>query len=1377
MTWLTRLARAVLWGLLIAGLLLGMAWACLHFWIVPRISEFRPALESLARQSLGVPVRIGVLSARSTGWIPSFELREIELLDKQGRPALLLPKVVVAISLRSVLQLRLDQLVLDTPELDVRLNADGRWQVAGLDWPQTPQGDSTAADWLFSQREVVIRGGTLHWHDESNRHFVVPGPGAAAADTALSLRDVDVVMRNSARRHDLRLDATPPPGWGDRFVVMGKFRRSLLSVHAGRWRDWSGQAYALFPHIDMAQLHMRAQPHVPTTLTSGLDLTQGQGALRLWTDVDKGQWRGGVADVALKALHLRLGPQSPAWVLQHLTGRLGVQVRPDGFLVSTRGLAFVTDQGLVWPGGNLALDYTHAQGLRAAKGHLQADQLDLQALRELTLRWPAAQALHPALQTHEVAGRVSSLQMRWQGHGFPPEKYDLQASVQGLNWLPQAPVTTALPPSFSPAMPGVRGADLKVDMNEATGRLTLQMDKGSALWFPGVLSPAEVPVHSVQARLRWERETHAQGTHWRVPQWHLKLANADLQGEWHGQWQALPGGAGPGVLDLQGSITRADVTAAHRYLPLSLPESVRHYVRDALVKGQYSDVKVKVQGNLSKLPFAHPEEGEFRFSGRLKDVSYDMMPASFMSKGAVPWPRLQGLQGQLTFDRLGMKLTDATARTGDASNGFVLSAPMTEIADMAHQPLLQVSAESRASAPQVLNLIRQSPLNAMLSGVLQEAQGTGPLQTRFKLNVPLLTPESTQVQGSVQFNGNDLRITSATPWLEKIQGTLQFHEGGFGVNKLQAQMLGGPVQIEGGLRATGSHAGAAAASGTVAASGAEPAVLFHAQGRVSATALRAAREFFPIDGLAQHAGGSTAYSARLGWQQGQPDLSLQSTLEGLSLQLPAPLGKTTNSAMPLSIRIQPQGDPPGLQDQIQVTLGDVARVHYVRDVSGATPRVLRGSLSLGVAGEKLPTLSETGVTANVVMDRLSLDEWRDLVPALASSTSPGHPAAAWSAYLPTRIGLKANTLTAEDRTLHQVVAGGTRDGSQWQANIDAQELSGYFTFRPSLNNPPGQLFARLSRLNLPPSSAAEVETLLETPSAKLPALDIVVDELELRGKKLGRIEIEAINTDTPAPYSPNTAEWQLKKFNIQLPEGSLRSTGRWLAAREGSPLRKTEMNFVLDVNDAGALLTRLGTPDALRNGTGKLEGTVSWQGSPLSLHYPSMNGHFEVNMGKGQFLKADAGAAKLLGVLSLQALPRRLLLDFRDVFSDGFAFDSVHGDVTIVHGMASTRNLQIKGVNAVVQLDGSANLAQETQRLRAVILPVVDAGTASLLAGLALNPMVGLTTFLAQWLLQNPLSQASTQEFMIDGSWTDPRVTRIDKRATPGPSSGPASSP
>jgi uncharacterized protein YhdP len=162
-------------------------------------------------------------------------------------------------------------------------------------------------------------------------------------------------------------------------------------------------------------------------------------------------------------------------------------------------------------------------------------------------------------------------------------------------------------------------------------------------------------------------------------------------------------------------------------------------------------------------------------------------------------------------------------------------------------------------------------------------------------------------------------------------------------------------------------------------------------------------------------------------------------------------------------------------------------------------------------------------------------------------------------------------------------------------------------------------------------------------------------------------------------------------------------------------------------------------------------------------------------MGRGQFLKADAGAAKLLGVLSLQALPRRLLLDFRDVFSEGFAFDTVQGDVRIAKGIATTRNLQIKGVNAVVQMDGSADIAKETQQLRVLILPELDAGTASLVAGIAVNPVVGLTSFLAQLLLKNPLAKASVQTFAVDGSWYDPRVTRVDTppavhAATPGAS-------
>ena len=129
-------------------------------------------------------------------------------------------------------------------------------------------------------------------------------------------------------------------------------------------------------------------------------------------------------------------------------------------------------------------------------------------------------------------------------------------------------------------------------------------------------------------------------------------------------------------------------------------------------------------------------------------------------------------------------------------------------------------------------------------------------------------------------------------------------------------------------------------------------------------------------------------------------------------------------------------------------------------------------------------------------------------------------------------------------------------------------------------------------------------------------------------------------------------------------------------------------------------------------------------------------------------------------MLSLQSLPRRLALDFRDVFSDGFAFDFVRGDVAIADGIARTDNLQMKGVSATVRMEGQADIARETQLLKVVVVPEINAGSASLLAS-AVNPVVGITTFLAQILLRRPLIDATTQEFQIDGTWVDPRVTRI----------------
>ena len=79
-------------------------------------------------------------------------------------------------------------------------------------------------------------------------------------------------------------------------------------------------------------------------------------------------------------------------------------------------------------------------------------------------------------------------------------------------------------------------------------------------------------------------------------------------------------------------------------------------------------------------------------------------------------------------------------------------------------------------------------------------------------------------------------------------------------------------------------------------------------------------------------------------------------------------------------------------------------------------------------------------------------------------------------------------------------------------------------------------------------------------------------------------------------------------------------------------------------------------------------------------------------------------------------------------------------------------------------MEGRASIADETQNLKVVVVPEIDAGTASLIAT-AINPVVGLGTFLAQRFLRRPLMEAATQEFQIDGSWDEPTITKIDRRA------------
>jgi uncharacterized protein (TIGR02099 family) len=1314
--------------LLAAWLVFGLAWAALHLFIVPRIGELRPELEARATQALGVPVRIGAISARSGGLIPSFELTDVRLLDAAGVTALHLPRVLAALSPSSLLRLGFEQLYIDQPRLQVRRTADGRLLVAGLDLSQDAGDGDAASDWFFSQTEFVIHQGQVEWRDELR------------GESPLTLEQVDFVARNGARTHALRLDASPPPAWGRRFTLLAQFRQPLLSTHAGRWRSWEGQVHAAFEQVDLSQLRRHAK--------LGVDVLQGHGAVRAWVDVAHGQVSGATADVALAGVRLVPAPGRAVLTLPVLTGRLAGKRLAGGFEVSSHDLKFETDDGLRWPGGNVRLSHVDGGSAVPVRGELQADQLDLEALARIAERLPLQPRLQKALASYAPQGLVERVQASWQGPLEAPLRLEARGRVTRLAVAAQAATDGA--DAAVLGRPGVRGATVDFELTQAGGRASVSLQDGQ-LEFPGLFEEPVLPFAQLSGDVQWQQE----GGQLSVQVPNLKFSNADAQGEAQLKWQSAA--AGPGVLDLQGSMGRADGARVHRYLPQVLDRATRHYVRDAVPRGRVSAGRFRVKGDLRNFPFVDPRQGEFSIAAQVREADFAYVPASIQASGEKPWPALTHVNGDLLIERASLQLRHVSARVAN-TKGLHVTRAEGGIADFLHQPSVTVSAEARGPLDEMLGaLIRKSPLAALTGPVLAQASGTGSADYQFKLALPLAAPDKATVQGKVELAGNELQLGPDIPRLSRARGTVYFSESGFAVSAGRARALGGDLRAEGGTihvpNSPGAHANA-------------PAQL-RVQGTATADGLRQARELGALARLARRASGSTPYTVVLGLRRGMAELQVQSNLQGLALGLPAPLNKGASAALPLrlDVRALPESAaaPGMLLDQLSLELGRLASAQYVRDVSQAATRVLRGTVSVGLAAGEVVPMPAQGVVARAQFEQLDIDDWRAILEPPTGTGGLALPKdAAQTAdalYLPTSLALQAREVVLDGRRINQVVAGGTRTGSTWRANLEANELSGYLEYRPSAGSDTGRLYARLARLVLAPSAVRDVESLLDEPPVSIPALDIVVGDLELRGKRLGRVEVEAVNR--------NARDWRLNKFNVIVPEALFTATGNWAYPDEsgarGRTRRRTSMNFKLELRDAGELLNRLGMPGVIRKGVGKMEGQVAWSGSPLALDYPTLGGAFNVNVEAGQFLKADPGMAKLLGVLSLQALPRRLTLDFRDVFSEGFAFDFVRGDIHIGQGIASTNNLQMKGVNAAVLMDGRADIAKETQDLKVVVVPEINAGTASLIATW-INPTVGLGSFLAQLLLRTPLIASNTQEFHIDGSWSEPRVTQASTK-------------
>lgn len=780
----------------------------------------------------------------------------------------------------------------------------------------------------------------------------------------------------------------------------------------------------------------------------------------------------------------------------------------------------------------------------------------------------------------------------------------------------------------------------------------------------------------------------------------VSFANADAAGSLFGSYRSAAAGAGD--IDLTGSLSRANAQNASRYIPITLLKKTRPWFERAFVAGHSNDVRFRVKGPLEAFPFQQEKRGMFHVVAKVNSGVVDY---------ADRWPRIENIEGDFQFrgSRMDFHAREATI------NGVKLSNVRGDIPDMkAQSEILSVHGEAEGRTSDFLAFIEKSPVSGMIDHFTDamEAQGNGRLA--LKLVLPLSQLSASKVAGSYQFAGNRLVFERDLPPLEQASGRVDFTEASVRTSGVTGVFLGGPVTL----------------SATTERDSTLRATL---HGRVNADNVRKAGG----PAWMRHLRGSADWRGVLTLRKKIPELVIESNLQGIASHLPAPFAKTAAESVPMRLERRSSGSQ---HERISFAYGTLVKAELARRSDGKEASVERGVVQLG--GGAPGALDRPGLWIRGTLPRVDFDEW------LAFSRGGDSERKSTAAYVIAGADVKLSRVAFFGRNFNDLALTLTSQPTATQLTFGGPEIEGGAMWR---GEGKGRLTARLAKLTLPaadPLAAAPAARAPEEKLQDLPELDVVVQRFQHGEKQLGRLELSAIHQGR---------DWRIERLKLSNTDSVITADGVW-QGWQTKP--RTELDVRMDVNDVGKTLTRWTYPAGIRRGTAKIEGRLSWAGGPHDFDYPSLAGNLVVEAANGQFVKLEPGLAKLLGILSLQALPRRISLDFRDVFSEGFTFDTIIGALKIDQGVVTTENFRLRGPSARVIMGGRVDLARETQKLRVRVTPHLS-DSVSLAGALIGGPIAGVATFLAQKILKDPIEELVSFEYDVTGGWSDPQVTKV----------------
>ncbi len=806
------------------------------------------------------------------------------------------------------------------------------------------------------------------------------------------------------------------------------------------------------------------------------------------------------------------------------------------------------------------------------------------------------------------------------------------------------------------------------------------------------------------------------------------IQNEDININVKGDWRFDPN-SDNGIVDLQGDLHALKLPHLYRYLPNVIDDDALGWLTHAFKDGYLENAPFTLKGVIDHFPFGlRPQSGNFQVKGDYHNLALDYHQEEIKGR---KWPVVYSGSGKFDFHRDQIDLQSGHAYfLNQQDKKIELNDFSGLVSNLEKGTEVELQANSTAQAETYLEFTRTTPLGYLINNALDTASATGTWQIPLRLFIPVNDADNAKVSGTINIQEAGFQLEPDYPWLRKMNGSLRFDETELVAQKLEGSMLGGPVTLDGNI---GSSGKALNMKGTFTSEG--------------------LREVLSVKGMSR-VKGQAKYEARFDFLAGgKVNVRVSSSLQGLALDFPTDVGKAAAASKPLLVRWLSDAGKKSVHARVlelDLGQGNVKAVFERDSRSTAGPFFFKGGIGLLAA----PSVPEKGLKISGKPDVIDVQQWLDIVDEFDSGKTAGKQVQVFPEV--TALQLDAASLRYLSQTIAQAKVSGIKkpQSSAWRFRVDAEKVAGDIEWVPGKVAHEDVVTARFDRLALNSGSGNEEESKARKNEnanqiLDLPKLDISAKQFSVFNKALGSFALQGWKKN-------RQGNWQIDNLTINNAAGSLYATGVFKTENNSTGLDlKMNLNFL----DLGKLLSLLLEKTVVAGGKGHINGALKWPDiTELDLNQIDLNLNAQVT--EGRLLSIDSKVAKALELLALQSLRR--IPEFGSTlgnsFKDGVSFDAVRAKLDMAKGNVNVSDFRLNGPAVAIVASGTTNIDNEALDFQAVVVPNLDISGAAILTGVIVNPVIGVGTFLSQWLLQAPLQRSLTARYFVRGTWSEPII-------------------